>query len=1084
MRDCLITLQRPNEDLAFASLSPQAMSPERWQLIEKLYYDSQDRPPAERRVWLAEACAGDAALQREVEALLSADEQSDGFLQPSAFRLQAQQLLEPSLHLPSDGAFSHYRILTKLGAGGMGEVYLAEDASLGRKVALKVLPLSFTSDAGRLQRFIREAKTASALNHPNIITIYEIGQSGDLHFIATEYIEGITLRQGVSQGRLALPLALDIARQIAAALDTAHRANIIHRDIKPENIMLRPDGLVKVLDFGLAKLTESEVAPEPHGNSTTQGMLLGTPRYMSPEQARRQKVDARSDIFSFGAVLYEMVTGQPPFAGPTIADIFAALLHQEPPSISQHVPAAPNALERLITKALTKDCAARYQSMRELQADLQALSAPLNTPPAGAFPVEAQTLMLTATHSQPGASDATPKNLSSLSERLAATLTEPAVKVSPLMILVVLVVLAVALWYLSPRLRPTPPPPLPEVKFETLFGKRGLGLASLKKSRFSPDGKRVAFAAGGEGNNIWVKQVKGEGEHQITFGPWREDSPIWSPDGEQLAFVSTRSDQLGIWLIPSLGGTPKLCKLLGEREVITSTAWPSLVAWAQNGALLYYEWNFQLYRLDLTTKEAVPVLQSDQSFRRPRNFALSLDQKEVAFTAEQNGQYDIWRTPLSGGTAVRVTNDAALDQAPLWQRDGKLLYTSTREGRLQIYLVDPSGDTPTLIPTGDHQCHLADYAAQTGQVLCHEQRDESDIFAVPSNGGKEEHITNDLGAEFWAMASPDGSSLLYQAIPGERFAWQPSKSLLVSKPLLAKGPVVRLAADASEAQWGPNSEQIAFLRQADLVTTQLWIIKAAGGEERRLTNDNVITSGVRNSPPYNRLQPHSWCWSPDGLRLTYCAIKEKVINVWTVATNGTQALSVSANRDPDLGFDRPLWSPDGQRLAYLTETGRQTPASKRTRSLWVTQQEVPQVIFQTEAPLRFLGWATNNELIVALADNSNSSVAQPATIQILSLNLTKPSTAASQHTMSKMNDTYLSNLHLAPNGRSVAFVKKENGRDDIWLLTLSNQAVRRLTNNSDPSLVLASLSWAADGKTIYYDKQARWSLLTMIDRFD
>jgi eukaryotic-like serine/threonine-protein kinase len=213
------------------------MTPERWQLIQQLYYDSQDRTPQERAAWLAEACAGDDTLRREVEILLAANEQASHFLHTPAFQLEAPQLAESSLILPSGERFGHYQILAKIGAGGMGEVYLAEDTSLERKVALKVLPPRFTADAGRLQRFIREAKTASALNHPNIITIYEIGQQGDIHFIATEYIEGVTLRQQLGQGKLDLRLALEVARQIAAALDTAHRAGIIHRDIKPENIM-------------------------------------------------------------------------------------------------------------------------------------------------------------------------------------------------------------------------------------------------------------------------------------------------------------------------------------------------------------------------------------------------------------------------------------------------------------------------------------------------------------------------------------------------------------------------------------------------------------------------------------------------------------------------------------------------------------------------------------------------------------------------------------------------------------------------------------------------------------------------------
>jgi serine/threonine protein kinase len=285
--------------------------------------------------------------------------------------------------------FGPCEITALLGKGGMGEVCLAEDTRLNRKVALKLLPAEFTQDAERLRRFALEAKTASGLNHPNILTIYDIGAAQDTHYIATEYIAGETLRD-----RLQRPLTLDetlhITLQIARALAAAHEANIIHRDIKPENVMLRKDGIVKVLDFGLAKLTEEghgdtatrrrgeedstllAASPRPPvaaSHSTAPGMVMGTASYMSPEQARGEKVDARTDIFSLGVVLYEMLVGQRPFAGVNMLDIIGAVLHQEPAPLAD----VPAELQRIVTKALQKSRAARYPSAQELARDLQEL---------------------------------------------------------------------------------------------------------------------------------------------------------------------------------------------------------------------------------------------------------------------------------------------------------------------------------------------------------------------------------------------------------------------------------------------------------------------------------------------------------------------------------------------------------------------------------------------------------------------------------------------------------------------------------------------------------------------------------------
>ncbi|HJQ26876.1 MAG TPA: protein kinase [Blastocatellia bacterium] len=280
---------------------------------------------------------------------------------------------------PTGEVISHYRIVRKLGAGGMGEVYLAEDTRLDRRVALKLLPEAFTQDQERLRRFTQEAKAASALNHPNIITIHDIGQADSTHFIATEYIEGETLRAHLRRAPLSLSEALDVAVQVAGALAAAHQAGIIHRDIKPENVMRRPDGIVKVLDFGLAKLTESKplstdtTAPTIAKADTDPGTIMGTVNYMSPEQARGKPVDARSDIFSLGVLVYEIIAGCPPFEGETPSDLIAAILKSEPPPLVMHSGDVPPELDRIVSKALAKDKEERYQTAKDLLIDLKRL---------------------------------------------------------------------------------------------------------------------------------------------------------------------------------------------------------------------------------------------------------------------------------------------------------------------------------------------------------------------------------------------------------------------------------------------------------------------------------------------------------------------------------------------------------------------------------------------------------------------------------------------------------------------------------------------------------------------------------------
>ena len=344
-------------------------NPERWEKIQEIFHvalESENRPE-----FLTSACHSDPELRAEVEALLAAHERDTGFLAAPAWEKATSLFAEPIAEtqiIPPAKLFSHYQIISLLGKGGMGEVYLASDTRLGRKTALKILPEKYTSESDLVARFEREARAASALNHPNILTVYEIGESEDSHFIATEFIEGLTLRQRLLAGAIPLKETLEICLQIAAALTAAHEAGIIHRDIKPENIMLRPDGYVKVLDFGLAKLIEASSVPD---DSTTQtGMIMGTPSYMSPEQARGQKVDHHTDIWSLGVLLHEMTSGSRPFKGQTRADLMVSILEREPTPLPDYF---PSELRKIVAKSLAKDPSQRYATAREFGLELKEL---------------------------------------------------------------------------------------------------------------------------------------------------------------------------------------------------------------------------------------------------------------------------------------------------------------------------------------------------------------------------------------------------------------------------------------------------------------------------------------------------------------------------------------------------------------------------------------------------------------------------------------------------------------------------------------------------------------------------------------
>jgi len=346
-------------------------TPERWKEIDRIFTAAVELEPDERAAFVAEACGVDDELRREVESMLAHD--SPESLVGSQAIEEAAQLLAPTPpKLPKEN-IGPYQVIRSLGVGAMGQVYLAHDQRLKRSVAVKLLSFYDVTEEERIRRFRREAFAASALNHPNILTIHEIGEVEGHHFIATEFVDGHTLQALISEGKVTVLGAVDIASQIARALAAAHAAGIVHRDIKPANVMVRTDGLVKVLDFGIAKYSHPDRESQDEALSTTPGTVIGTAAYMSPEQARGQAIDSRTDIWSLGVILYELVTGQRPFAGETSLDVMSAVLKQQPPTFSDHGRAVPEALERIVFRTLQKSRDARYASANEMLADLNDL---------------------------------------------------------------------------------------------------------------------------------------------------------------------------------------------------------------------------------------------------------------------------------------------------------------------------------------------------------------------------------------------------------------------------------------------------------------------------------------------------------------------------------------------------------------------------------------------------------------------------------------------------------------------------------------------------------------------------------------
>ena len=549
--------------MAATRINEITMTDEKWQKVKDIFDVALQLNPTQRQEYVKHACGDDAELLSEIELLLQNAGDSD-FMEEPAIAQFAEAIVEeikPKTALKGQ-QISHYKIVSEIGKGGMGEVYLAQDTTLDRQIALKILPEEFAEDRDRMSRFVREAKSASALNHPNIITIHEIGESDGTHFIATEFIDGKTLNEYTKSNPLKFESALEIAIQVASALDEAHSAGIVHRDIKRDNIMVRENGLVKILDFGIAKLLEppgglslgKEDSTAIQQPSTTPGMIIGTANYMSPEQAKGKEVDKRTDIFSFGVVLYEMIAGYLPFEGETSMEMIAAIINKEPKPLNNS--SVPPEIQTIISKSLRKDRNERYQTIKGLMADLKEVSRELE------FQDKLEKTVEPASSVQPTEIlNATTIDEQKQTTNVTAESKNPGWKYG-IGIVGLLAVVFIAGWYFLSGNFYEKRIPFAQFNTEELTSGSGIFTPVL-----SPDGKLVAYSKTGEDDQtgksfIVVKQVGSGAENVIyevdnTAGIGTR-TQTFSPNGEYIYFVKRSSDgSADLYRIPTLGGNPQ-----------------------------------------------------------------------------------------------------------------------------------------------------------------------------------------------------------------------------------------------------------------------------------------------------------------------------------------------------------------------------------------------------------------------------------------------------------------------------------------------------------------------------------------------
>ena len=909
-----------------------------WENLQQIFHAAIALAPHERADYLNEACDGDLTLRQAVESLLKSHEETDNFVDTPAYQAAAEMLLDDE-DLKSGQTISHYRILSLLGEGGMGKVYLTEDTKLKRKVALKVLATGNSGNDEACRRLLREAQAAAALDHPNICAIYEVDQESDRSYIGMQYIEGETLEARMAIQRLSLNDSLNIASQIADALAEAHAHNIIHRDIKPSNIMLTSRGQVKVLDFGLAKTASAAlIGPneaETKRMSSTPGIILGTVPYMSPEQLRGESVDLRTDIFSFGVVVYEMLSGRRAFACDSDAETIGAILHQQPRELLSIDPTIPKVMEDIVGRCLAKDSEQRYQNMHQVVRDLNAARNDEVDPAEAAAEPTAEVAHTNFRKTAFGV--VLTARPTSGRQYLTSKIKRHKRGVVVALGAVIIAIAALSVgWHKFARggqlgLKPAAP-------FQTMKITRLTSTGKSTVAAISPDGKYVVHAVDdGARQSLWMRQVTNFSNVQIVPPADVEYGGLtFSPDGNYIYYVaSEKNAESALYQMPVLGGTsrrlltdidtritfspdgkqfafargyPEQTELAlmvasadGTQERILATrrdarGGPWEPAWSPDGKVIVSGSgsmcaNGYISVVEVRTDDGAVRQITSKCWWKIGQMAWLKDGHGLIMTAseQESSPSQIWFLSYPDGETHRITNDLT-DYVSVGLTADSTALVAVQAATFSNVWVAPNGDASRAVQITfskfDGSGGLS-WTPQSRIVFESSASGDSELWIVDADGNNATELTAGEGHNVHPVVSPDGTHIIFHSNrAGHNNIWRMDIDGRNLKQL-TNGPGEQLPDCSPDGKWVVYNS-VAPSKHL------LWKVPFDGGEAVQLTDRASFMPMV----------------SPDG-KLIACYYND---DGWKAAVIPFKGGRPTQTFDISVPFS---WTPDGHALAYV-----------------------------------------------------------------------------------------------------------------------------------------------------------------------